>query len=56
VTRKERVEKTMRRSFIGLVTIAWVALAGTRAMALSLVEKNVVDLLRESDAIAVGSP
>jgi hypothetical protein len=58
VTRKERSEKTMRMmksSCIGLVTLAWVALAGTRAMALSLVEKNVVDLLRESDTIAVGT-
>ena len=45
----------MRRTCIGLVTLAWVALAGNRALALSLVEKNVVDLLRESDAIAVGT-
>ena len=45
----------MRRSCLVLLAIAWVALAGTRAMALSLVEKNVVDLLRESDAIAVGT-
>jgi len=55
MTRKERGLKMMRRSCIGLVILAWVALAGTRAMALSLVEKNVVDLLRESDAIAVGT-
>ena len=45
----------MRRAWIGFLTLAAFSLAGTRAMALSLVEQNVVDLLRESDAIAVGT-
>jgi hypothetical protein len=45
----------MRRSCLVLLTVAWVALGATRAMALSLVEQNVVDLLRESDAIVVGT-
>jgi hypothetical protein len=45
----------MRRTLFGLLSIACVALAGTRAMAVSLVQKNVVDLLRESDAIVVGT-
>jgi hypothetical protein len=43
------------RTFLGFLTLAGLALAGTRAMALSLVEQNVVDLLRESDAIVVGT-
>jgi hypothetical protein len=45
----------MRRSGFVLLAIVGVALAATRSMALSLVEQNVVDLLRESDAIAVGT-
>jgi hypothetical protein len=52
--RESRV-KAMRRSCLSVLTVASIALAGTRAMALSLVEKNVVDLLRESDAIVVGT-
>ena len=47
--------KTMGRSGFGFLILAGFALAGTRAMALSLVEQNVVDLLRESDAIVVGT-
>lgn len=46
---------TIGRSPLGLIALAFVALAANRALALSLVEKNVVDLLRESDAIVVGT-
>jgi len=45
----------VRRFSLVCLVIAWAALAGTRAVALSLVEKNVVDLLQESDAIVVGT-
>jgi hypothetical protein len=45
----------MGRSGFGFLILAGFALAGDRAMALSLVEQNVVDLLRESDAIVVGT-
>jgi hypothetical protein len=47
--------KTMARAGFGFLILAGCALAGSRALALSLVEQNVVDLLRESDAIAVGT-
>jgi hypothetical protein len=45
----------MGRVGFGFLILAGCALAGSRAMALSLVEQNVVDLLRASDAIAVGT-
>jgi hypothetical protein len=45
----------MRRAGFGFLILAGFALAGTRAMALSLVQQNVVDLLGEADAIAVGT-
>jgi hypothetical protein len=44
-----------RRSCLSVLAVACVALAGTRALALSLVEQNVVDLLKQSDTIAVGT-
>jgi hypothetical protein len=47
--------KTIGRTWLGCLILAGLALAGSRAMALSLVEQNVVDLLRESDAIVVGT-
>lgn len=47
--------KTMRRTWLGTVIFAVCALAGSRAVALSLVEQDVVDLLRQSDAIVVGT-
>jgi hypothetical protein len=55
VTETKGEVKTMGRASLGFLILAGLALAGTRAMALSLVEQNVVDLLRESDAIAVGT-
>jgi hypothetical protein len=45
----------MRRAFFGYLIVAGLALAGRSAMALSLVEQNVVELLRDSDAIVVGT-
>ena len=47
--------KTIGRSCLVLLTVAWATLAGTPAMALSLVQKNIVDLLGEADAIVVGT-
>jgi hypothetical protein len=52
---QKRSVRTTRRSCFVLLALAAVALAGTRAMAMSLVEQNVIDLLRASDAIAVGT-
>ena len=48
-------KKDVRRLNLMLVTIAGLVLAESSAMALSLVEQNVVELLRESDAIVVGT-
>ena len=44
----------MRRARLGILILAGLALGGTRVVASSLVEQNVVDLLRQSDAIVVG--